>query len=72
VSWYRFLRFVWETGFTAVELGVDGYDKARKLWKGQPAPLKAQPLTYRDVVRQQGQIRSATRRDAIPPPKPGR
>ncbi len=60
MSWYRFLRFVWETGVSAAELGADGYDRARKLWRKEGA-LRVQPLPHRDVLHQQQQIRSATR-----------
>jgi len=69
VSWLSLLRFGWETAIGAVELGVGAYDKAKHLLRGQPAPASnSQPLTYRDVVRQQKQIRSATR-PKLPPLK---
>ncbi len=64
MSWYRFLRAIWETGFGAVELGVEGYDRARKLLRGEGA-LRVQPFTHRDVERQQAQIRSSARGEKL-------
>ena len=74
MSWFRFFRFVWETSIDAIGLGASGYDQARKLWKGQPAPLRepAQPLSHRDVEHQQVQIRTATsggKLTILPPPR---
>lgn len=55
--------------FGALEGMASLYDFVRGLQKAVQPP-KARPLTYRDVVHQQTQIRSATRRDAIRPPGP--
>lgn len=58
--------------FGGLELLAGLYDFVRqmRLPGRQPEPI---PLTQRAVAHQQGQIRSATRRDAIrPPPSPGR
>lgn len=43
-----------------VEQASGVYERARKLWKGQPPPAPSNPLSYRDVQHQQDQIRSAT------------
>jgi len=53
--------------------GAQAVDKAytwgKRAWRGlAPAREEPIPLTHRDVEHQQAQIRSATRRDAIPPP----
>jgi hypothetical protein len=42
----------------AVEVGTNVYDRARKLWRGQPAPASA-PLTWRDAEIQATASRNA-------------
>lgn len=54
--------------FGALEGVAALYDLVRDLRR----PQKPQALSYRDVERQQSQIRSATRRDAIRPPPSSR